>query len=305
MYDVQFAANGLVMRVNSGISGVDIFRCYFGEFSAILHTLQPGHFQDPRARHDILVIKNTYCSMSDVHSVSLSSSLLAPFSCKQREWSLSAYDGVVCSPAGNRKRAMFACRECDYEGDRFYHTKNHHLRIHVHKGTAMPKKRKYQKSVPTPTLQAQKLQKRALEALQTRTKFAALKRVPVHKARLQQEPLEQDKTQTVATQQGHYQQQQHQQQHQQILCFGEFDIKWAPQSSVGINLHYRRASGIDAACDPPDSVKDDANMFFPARLMPQDVDDWKFDAVYGNLPMFAKDPIGTRESSICTLLLSG
>lgn len=251
------------------------FRRYFGKMWAIF---------TPSAAWGIIAAhwhtQDTCCSMSVV-----SSSLLAPFSCKEREWTLSGYDGVVWSPATHHKRAMYACRECDYEGDRFYHTKKHHMRIHVLHGKALVNKRKYQQSVPAASLQAQKLQKRALKAMQTRTKFAGSTLVKVRKPPLQQEQCAQDSKRIADTQ-------------QQVLTFGEFNIKWAPQSSVDKNVCYQRGSASNSACDPPDAVQNTANKFFPARLMPHDADDWKSDTMYGNLPMFATDCSGTRDSGI-------
>jgi len=192
------------------------FGAISGDYASFYARCSLRHWKNPRERHNIVKTQNTCCGMSVVTSVSLSSRLLAPFSCKEREWSPSEYHGVVWSPAVHRKRAMWACRECDYEGDRFYHTKKHHLRIHVLHGTAMPRKRKYHKGM----LQEQKLQKRAHEALQTRIKIAALTRVKTHQPRLQPELCAQDSKKTKDTRE-------ELPQPQQILSSGEFDIKWA------------------------------------------------------------------------------
>jgi len=244
--------------------------------------------------------------MPIARSAPLSSSQLAPFSCQEREWSLSAYDGVVWSPAGHHKRAMFACRECEYEGDRFNHTKKHHMRIHVLNGTAIAKKRKYQKGVPVATMQEQKRQKRALQALQTRAAFAAPKRVLVHTPLPQEQPCANGHKQTEDTQK-------QKPNHQQILHFGQFGIKWAEQSSFDNNLHCRlasasdaicdapRASTSDAICDAPDPVNNSGNVCFLARLMELDGEECNCDTMYGNLPMFDMDG-STRESSVCTQL---
>jgi len=224
--------------------------------------------------------------MSVVKSVSLSSRLLAPFSCKEREWSMSEYHGVVRSPAVHRKRAMWACRECDYEGDRFCHTKKHHIRIHVLHGTAMPRKRKFQKGLPAATLQQKKLQKRVQKALEARTKIAALTRVKTQQPRLQHEPCGKDSKMTQDTQE-------ELSQPQQILTFGEFDIKWARQRSVDTqNLCYQRASGSDAPCDTIDAGENLASIFFLAGSVPHDTEDWKNDTIYGNLGMSAIDHNG-------------
>jgi len=223
-----------------------------------------------------------------MQTVSLSSRLLAPFSCQERVWSLSAYEGVVWSPAVHHKRAMYACRECNYEGDRFYHTKKHHLRIHVFHGIAMPRKRKYHKDVPAASLQQQKLHKRANEALQAHIKIAAFTRVKTHESRLQPESKKTSRLQPDSKKTNETPEQLPQKQ--QILSFGEFDIKWARQHSVDKqNLSYRRASASDFPCDTIDVVENNACLFFPARIVPHDTEDWKNDSVYGNLPMFAID----------------
>jgi len=227
-------------------------------------------------------------------------------------------------------RAMFACRECDYEGDRFNHTKKHHIRIHVLNGTAIAKKRKYQKGVPVASMQEQKRQKRALQALQTRAAFAAPKSVLVHTPLPQEQPCANGHKQTEDTQK-------QKPNHRQILQFGEFGIKRAEQSSFDNNLHCRRASASDAICDAPrastsdaiydaprasasdaichaprasasdaicdapDPVNDSGNVCFLARLMELNGEECNCDTMYGNLPMFDMD-CSTSESSVCTHL---
>ena len=206
-------------------------------------------------------------------------------------------------------RAMFACRECDYEGDRFNHTKKHHIRIHVLNGTALAKKRKYQKGVPVASMQEQKRQKRALQALQTRAAFAAPKSVLVHTSLPQEQPCANDHKQTEDIQK-------QKPNHRQILHFGEFGIKWAEQSSFDNNLHHLqcrrasasdaicdapRASASDAICDAPDPVNDSGNVCFLARLMELNGEECNCDTMYGNLPMFDMD-CSTSESSVCTHL---
>lgn len=47
---------------------------------------------------------------------------------------------------GKGKAVIFCCSECDYVGDRFYHSTRHFERIHMKGGQPMHRKRKYTKS---------------------------------------------------------------------------------------------------------------------------------------------------------------
>jgi len=232
-----------------------------------------------------------------------SSSVLAPFSSKDKEWTLSVHEGLVFSPGIRGVKTMFACRKCTYEGDRLSHAKNHHRRIHINLGRAMVGKRKYKPSKPVSVVQKTKIQYRAQMAADAR------KQISCWRKGLGRESFEmkgiakkrQNKTNPCQ---------------QQVLRFGESTIQWTQQPFTDVEMktlqvrrtqptqvsedHYTQPTQVseDYYTQPTQVSEDQLPPLFPDLSMEGEGDDY---SIYGDLPLFCMDSNDTVNSETSLL----
>ena len=181
---------------------------------------------------------------------------------------------------------MFACQKCDYENDRLYHAKMHHLRIHVLNGHAMPSKRKYNKANPVTPAAHVKTKRRAQVASDARDKLVNWRReVQGENSEVRRHVKKQNQRTTIAT--------------QQVLRFGAFNIERTqePFTRKEMQSFYELQVPVEDVLPVAPQSAEDVDVSY----MPPFTWDDEMDALHGNLPLFYMDQNDDTDSAMSLL----